>query len=94
LVVVTVLSGTMAAAFEAGRVHKSVAELESKVEKVQTSMDALRSDVRADMDALRTDVRADIGKLSDKLDQLLLSFLSKSTHAQEGFSPSVWGARR
>jgi hypothetical protein len=78
VVVVTVLGGTLTAAFEAGRVHNSVEELKPKVEKVQTAVDALRADmntlrvdVRADMDALRADGRADMGKLNDKLDILL-----------------------
>ena len=85
MVVVTVLGGTFTAVFEAGRLHKSVAELEPKVQQVQASVDALRADVRADMDALRADVRADVGalrvssdKLNDKMDQLLLTFLPKS----------------
>ncbi len=82
VVVVTLLGGTLTAVFEAGRLHKSVAELEPKVQQVQASVDALRADVHADVGALRADVRFDVGalrvssdKLNDKMDQLLLSFL-------------------
>ncbi len=74
VVVITVLGGTFTAVFEAGRLHKSVAELAPKVQQVQASVDALRADVRADMGALR--VSSD--KLNDKMDQLLLCFLPKS----------------
>jgi hypothetical protein len=63
---VALLGGSATLVFEAGRVHKTVTELEPKVQELQTTVSALRTELRHDM-----------RDLNGKLDKLLLSFLPK-----------------